>query len=291
MSPIHRSIDVGGVETAYIEEGDGRPIVLVHGGDYRAPSHSVDWDLTVSGLAAAGYRAIALDKLGQGGTALPPDPASYTMQAVCDHFGAFLDALQLADVVLVGHSRGVLPVLEHTLEHPGRVGAVVVVDTATVALHEIPEAAEFYREAFAGWSDPPTAEQVDREIVMNSYATDHITPQVSGARLRAASSAKAALARRIMRDGAIEGFLRDVERLREEIVARIAAGELQKDVLITWGRNDPSAPVPLGYELFDLVASPNRCRTELHVFDHSGHYCYREHPTAFTRVVDAFLAP
>jgi pimeloyl-ACP methyl ester carboxylesterase len=124
---------------------------------------------------------------------------------------------------------------------------------------------------------------------MNSYSSDHVDAETVEIRTTIASLPKAAEARRVMNSGAFRDvFLPDAERLREEALSRIMAGELRAPTLIVWGANDPSAPLGIGLELFGIVAE-TRPESEFHVFNKSGHYAYREHPAEFAELTARFL--
>ncbi len=56
--------------------------------------------------------------------------------------------------------------------------------------------------------------------------------------------------------------------------------------LVVWGDNDPSAPVPLAQTLFERIARRTR-DAELHVLNNAGHFCFREQPAAFNRLLVA----
>jgi pimeloyl-ACP methyl ester carboxylesterase len=58
--PTFRTSD--GVNLSYIEEGDGHPVVLIHG--FTAPAAA--WALTTDALVADGYRVIAFDRRSHG---------------------------------------------------------------------------------------------------------------------------------------------------------------------------------------------------------------------------------
>ncbi|HSM41135.1 MAG TPA: alpha/beta fold hydrolase, partial [Afifellaceae bacterium] len=64
------------VSIAYIDEGEGDPIILIHG---FASNHRVNWVSTgwVSMLTGDGRRVIALDNRGHGESDKPHDPAAY----------------------------------------------------------------------------------------------------------------------------------------------------------------------------------------------------------------------
>ena len=75
-------------------------------------------------------------------------------------------------------------------------------------------------------------------------------------------------------------FIADVGQIREDTLRAIDAGELRPDVLVAWGRDDPSAPLSRGFELYERLASASRgSRVQLHVFNRAGHYSFREQAT------------
>jgi pimeloyl-ACP methyl ester carboxylesterase len=75
----------------------------------------------------------------------------------------------------------------------------------------------------------------------------------------------------------------------EEMRQWIKEGRLQTPTLLYWGKNDPSAILPLGLALFDMIAEKNKNARMLIVND-AGHFHYREHPQEFARNVINFIA-
>ena len=67
MEIQHRSTMVDGLSTAYLEAGEGDPVVLLHGGEFGANAE-ISWERTISALAAE-YRVLAPDMLGFGDSA------------------------------------------------------------------------------------------------------------------------------------------------------------------------------------------------------------------------------
>ena len=59
-------------------------------------------------------------------------------------------------------------------------------------------------------------------------------------------------------------------------------------VLVYWGRNDPTAWLPSGVALFELIADSNP-RTRMIVVNEAGHFHYREHPQEFAHNVISFI--
>ena len=107
----------------YLDEGEGRPILFVHG----TPSWSFEWRHAIAALRG-GHRCIAPDHLGFG-LSDKPERADYTPQGHAKRLLALVRTLDLRDLTLVVHDFGGpigLPVL---LEEPSRVRALVVVNS------------------------------------------------------------------------------------------------------------------------------------------------------------------
>jgi len=113
-------IDVDGIRTRYFEAGKGKPMVLIHGGQWPATASADGWSSIFDHLAEH-YHVYALDKLGMGFTDNPKTDADYSMNAVIRHAHGFLKALNIRDAVMVGHSRGALPAARITIDDPDRV--------------------------------------------------------------------------------------------------------------------------------------------------------------------------
>lgn len=95
-----------GLEIAFLDEGKGEPIVLVHG---FASSKEINWvqPSWVSTLKKIGRRVIALDNRGHGDSSKPHDPAAYSLPLMASDTIALLDHLKLERVDYLGYSMGV----------------------------------------------------------------------------------------------------------------------------------------------------------------------------------------
>src|SRR6476469_11200678 len=95
----------GAVEIAFLDEGSGVPIVLVHG---FASNKEVNWVQTgwITTLTRAGRRVIALDNRGHGASSKLYDPSAYHSAIMADDVRALLDHLGLARADVMGYSMG-----------------------------------------------------------------------------------------------------------------------------------------------------------------------------------------
>ena len=102
---VTRKFSIGPVELAYLDEGDGEPIVLVHG---FASNKEVNWVHPgwVATLRSAGRRVIALDNRGHGASTKLYEPALYHTDLMADDIRALLDHLGLARADVMGYSMG-----------------------------------------------------------------------------------------------------------------------------------------------------------------------------------------
>ena len=114
-----------GVDIAYLDEGEGEPVVLVHG---FASTKEVNWlnPGWVSTLTRSGRRAIALDNRGHGASAKPYDPAAYHSAVMAEDVRALLDHLAIPRADVMGYSMGARIAAFLARAHPERVRSVVL---------------------------------------------------------------------------------------------------------------------------------------------------------------------
>jgi len=95
----------GAVEIAYLDEGEGDPILLVHG---FASSKNVNWvyPTWVSELKKNGRRVIALDNRGHGDSSKLYDAEQYHIGMMAGDVGALMDHLQIERADMMGYSLG-----------------------------------------------------------------------------------------------------------------------------------------------------------------------------------------
>jgi len=156
MSVTQQIASVRGTTMAYLQEGAGRPIVLMHGN----PTSSYLWRNVMPRLRGHG-RVIAPDLAGHGDSAKLPGTgdARYSLAEHQAHVDALLDELEVReDVVLVGHDWGGPLVFDWARRHPDAVAGIAYLETIVMPFTwgGFGEVAELFR----AWRSPAGEELV-----------------------------------------------------------------------------------------------------------------------------------
>ncbi|WP_274427067.1 alpha/beta fold hydrolase [Chelativorans sp. YIM 93263] len=113
-----------GFDIAFIDEGKGDPILLIHG---FASNHLVNWITPgwVKTLTDAGYRVIALDNRGHGQSSKSHEPDDYTPSRMAGDAAALLAHLKIERAHVMGYSMGARITAFLALEYPGNVATAI----------------------------------------------------------------------------------------------------------------------------------------------------------------------
>ncbi|MCP1334840.1 alpha/beta fold hydrolase [Futiania mangrovi] len=118
--PLGRFVEAGGVRLHYLDRGEGRPVVLLHG----ASGNLRDWTQSIFDAVAASHRAIAFDRPGHGHSARP-DEAGWDPRVQARLVRAALASIGVEKPILVGHSWAGTVALAYALDYPDEVGGVL----------------------------------------------------------------------------------------------------------------------------------------------------------------------
>jgi len=144
---LERSIAGADVTLGVSDDGEGIPVVLLHG-------LSSTRRYVVMGsrrLQRAGHRVISYDARGHGVSTPAPVPGAYGYDALAADLAAVLDELELERAVLAGGSMGAHTILRLTLDQPERVAGLVVITPAyDPVAFENPERLKRYDALAAG---------------------------------------------------------------------------------------------------------------------------------------------
>lgn len=289
-------IDIDGIRTRYFEAGSGEPVVFIYGGNFGtgdSASSAYTWSKQLKALAephsgphSVSLRTITFDKVGQGETDNPKND-DYTMAAVVRHAAAFLRALKLPPVHLVGHSRGGYAATRVALENHDLVRSLTVVNSGTlspgIGTNEVVLAKPPY---------PAGTRECVRWVYQNySFNPDVVTDEWVDAVMHTLSLAKYQESVRKMTVEKLNTklFLPGLAREKSETLQWINEGRLQRPVQVIWGFDDRTAVIDRGTELYQMFARHER-RALFHVVNQSGHFPFREHPARFNALLRRFVA-
>jgi pimeloyl-ACP methyl ester carboxylesterase len=122
-------VNANGADFAYVEEGRGVPILLVHG----SLSDFNMWSAQMEALAC-NHRVIALSRRYHWPSMLTEDPKDYTLQLHANDLAAFVRALNLKSVHLVGQSYGAFICAYVAKVHPEQVRSLTLVEPPIFSL-------------------------------------------------------------------------------------------------------------------------------------------------------------
>jgi pimeloyl-ACP methyl ester carboxylesterase len=100
--PVHRLVPAPAGRIHLVEQGSGPLVLLVHG----FPESWYSWRRQLPALAAAGFRAVAIDVRGYGRSSRPAEAAAYRMLDLVADNVAVVEALGEREAVIVGHDWG-----------------------------------------------------------------------------------------------------------------------------------------------------------------------------------------
>ena len=265
---IGESVDAGGIRTNHHDEGSGSPVLLVHGSG-PGVSAWANWRLTLPALSRR-FRVVAPDVLGFGYTERPRG-TSYDVGTWVGHLVAYLDALDLERVSVVGNSFGGALALHLATRFPERVDRLVLMGSAGTSF-------PLTRGLDAVWGFEPSLPAMRQLLDVFAFDSSLLTDDLVAMRLRAAT-----------RPGVHEAYRQMFPAPRQAAVDALAVDEdllrrLPHRTLVVHGRDDRVIPWSSSVHLHELVPD-----SDLHVFGRCGHWVQFERAEEFNRLVGDFL--
>ena len=140
MPPVQFA-QVNGVRLAYYEAGPrrGLPIVLCHG----FPELAYSWRHQIPALTDGGYRVLAPDQRGYGGSSKPAAVDAYNIFELSADIVGLLDDVGAERAVIVGHDLGAVVAWAAPLLHPDRFAGVVGLSVPPVPRPRVPTTQAF----------------------------------------------------------------------------------------------------------------------------------------------------
>jgi pimeloyl-ACP methyl ester carboxylesterase len=263
-----RMVDAGGITTHYHDIGAGTPVLLLHGSG-PGVSALANWRLTIPALAAQ-HRVLAPDLVGFGYTQRPAD-IRYSLRTWIDHVWAFLDALDVRRVSIVGNSLGGRIALGMAAERPERLDRMVLMGVPGVGM-TFTQGLQALREY------QPSLENM-RRLLVDCFAVDPsiITDDLVRDRYEASVEPGAFETYRAM-------FFSDKHAGSELAITEDEARAITTRSLLVHGREDKVVPVEVAWNMVRLLPD-----ADLAVFARCGHWTQIERAAEFNDRVIAFL--
>lgn len=274
-------VDVERWRVAYIDEGQGAPVVLLHG----CPFHSFQWRDLIPRLRGT-YRVLAPDLLGLGDTQVRLSD-DYRLPKDVEMVIGFMDALGIATADFVASDHGAATVQLLMRDHPERIRRAVLTNA----------------EAYDQWPSKP--ERPYLELVVNPWlgplfrtalgytwvqrevfgVAVHRSEAFSDEVLYAYTRALIATPGRWRR---LQRFFRwqlDPEHNRETMNAVDGMRRFEKPTLILWGRRDTN----FGPAIAERLASDIPGVVGVEYLEESAHMPFQEEPERYGQAVLRFL--
>jgi pimeloyl-ACP methyl ester carboxylesterase len=118
-----RFCEAAGFRQHYVDEGEGRPVLLLHG----QPTWGYIWRRFIPPLATT-HRVVVPDHMGFGKSETPPNRA-YTLRTHVENLTALIEALDLRDITLVMQDWGGPIGIGYAVRHPERIHSLVLMNT------------------------------------------------------------------------------------------------------------------------------------------------------------------
>ena len=224
--------EVDGLRLAYLDEGEGKPVVFFHG----EPTWSFLWRKVIPPVRDAGYRCIAPDYAGFGRSDKPTDLGWYTYDRHVELMAELLEELDLRDATAVVHDWGGPIGLRLAVEHPDRVSRIVIMETGPFTGHQrMSDAWLAFRDFVRNTEDVPVGLLV-RGGCKNDPGDEVIAayeaPYIDAASKAGARAFPLILPTEPDAPGAAEGK-RVADALRED----------ERPTLVLWADSDPVLPL------------------------------------------------
>jgi 2-hydroxymuconate-semialdehyde hydrolase len=266
---IGREIFAAGYRTNLHDQGEGFPVLLIHGSGPGVTAWA-NWRGIIPQLAQT-RRVIALDMLGFGYSERPAD-GQYSQARWVEHAIGVLDALGIQQADIVGNSFGGGLALALAIRHPERVRRLVLMGSVGVSFPITPG-------LDAVWGYEPSFANMRRLMDVFAYDRSLVTDELAELRYQAS-----------IRPGFQESFAQMFPAPRQRWVDDLASREadiraLPHETLVIHGREDQVIPLAASLTLAEWIA-----RAQLHIFGQCGHWTQIEHAERFARLVENFLA-
>lgn len=266
--------ELDGLRLAHVDEGDGPPVLLVHG----EPTWSYLWRHAIPPLLGAGLRCIAPDHAGFGRSDKPTDLGWYSYDRHTALLGDLVERLDLRGATIVVHDWGGPIGLRVAVEQPDRIDRVVVMDTGLFTGHQkMSDAWTTFRDFVERTEDLPIGMLVrggchrdPGDDVIAAYEA----PFAGGASKAGARAFPLMIPRSPQEPGAAAG---------QRVLDALAGDDRPK--LVLWAEHDPIIPLETGRRFAEAIGSE-----VAHTIPDAGHFLQEDQGPLVGRLIAEWLA-
>lgn len=270
--PVTEFVQLDGQWVHFIRQGEGDPLILLHGFGGSAFSYR----RVIDGLSQS-FDVIAIDLNGFGYTERPRNVEAYSPEGQIALVTRFMDRFGITKAHIAGHSYGGGLAMLMAANHASRVETVVIVDGA------LP------RSGSGGGGVPqvfvPLVSGIVRDFVITKANVQEFLEQSVADPTTVDSAAISGYYERLRVEGlgdAIAGFLSP--KGGGAGVGNFDYGAVKRPAVIIWGEHDAIIPISEGELLHERIKGSFFER-----FENSGHLPMEEEPGKFVEVVEKYL--
>jgi haloalkane dehalogenase len=267
----YRELD--GLRLAHLDEGDGAPVIFVHG----EPTWSFLWRNVLPPVRDAGFRCIAPDLAGFGRSDKPIELDWYSYDRHVANTASLLEELDLRDATIVVHDWGGPIGLRLAVEHPRRIARIAILDTGLfTGRQRMTDAWIAFRDFVARTEDLPVGMLV-RGACKNDPGDEVIAAyDAPFPSIDAKAGARAfplLIPQTPDAPGAAAGT-RVLEALRED----------RRPALMLWADSDPVLPLAVGESFAASIGRPAP-----HVIENASHFLQEDQGPLIGRLIAEWL--
>lgn len=249
-------IVIGGINCHYIQEGQGRNVLLLHGW-----GGSVDSWLPITNHLKQQCCVTVLDFPGHGSSGFPAN-CSWSVDEFCDFIIEFIEKMGITGCDIIAHSFGGRVSLMLSAKRPDVVGKLILTGCAGL----IPKrSTKYYVKTYAF----KAMKRLTYLLPGGATIREKLNGRFGSADYKALSPE--------MRGTFVKVVNQDLQQFLPQI---------KVETLLVWGRNDTATPLWMGEVMEREIKG-----SALIILENAGHFAYLDKCWDFTAITDAFLFP
>lgn len=264
-------LEVASTRLYYIDTGEGKPLLCLHGGGPGASAWS-NFKQNIPAFIAQGYRLVLLDMPGYGQSGFDDSISEDFFDYMGRILEAFLASLGInGQIDVLGNSLGGQASLGLDLHQPGRIRRQVLIGSQPTSAGIViqPQPQEALNNIFNYYSgEGPSLDKMRRLVESLLFDASLVTEETLLERFEAS------------RD---PGQMRLLGLPRRDLYAELP--NISAETLLVWGQEDKGGALEVGLQMLRRMP-----RAQMHIFQRCGHWAQVEHQQAFEKLVLNFLA-